>query len=223
MPIGAARASVWRRKTTTSSVTNYTLIRYEGHTTSSGTTPGSSNSIYEIYIFTNGYIELRIGNWPGTGGIVGQYTSAGTGVAFPNAGSFSPMTQNVNYLWNSTGTSPTIYLDSQYENGAIVNAYGSLAPSLGAGAYASTWPPAGWTSLQNAHADDQFVTVPISSTTIMGTTRTNAYVGSNFYITFGSGSTNYLSLSTTNPALDKFMFNAADRSYQRVAYKTGSK
>ncbi len=95
MPIGAARASVWRRKTTTSSVTNYTLIRYEGHTTSSGTTPGSSNSIYEIYIFTNGYIELRIGNWPGTGGIVGQYTSAGTGVAFPNAGYSTPQSNTV--------------------------------------------------------------------------------------------------------------------------------
>jgi hypothetical protein len=223
MPIGATRASVWRRKTTASSVTNYTLIRFEGYNTYGGVTPGSSNCIYEIYIFTNGYIELRIGNWSATGGGIGHYNSTGTGVDFPLAGSFDPMTQNVNYLWDATGTSPTIYLDSQYKNSAIENAYGSLAPSLGAGAYGSTWPPTGWTSLQNANDDDQFVTVPISSTTIMGTARTNAYVASNFYITFGSGSTLYTNISPTIPALDKFMFNGSDRSYQRVAYTTGSK
>lgn len=224
MPIGITRSSIWRPKTTsTGGVTNYTLIRFEGYNTASGIAPGSSNCIYEIYIFVNGYIELRIGDWNNTGGVSGHYNSAGTGVAFPDAGAFSPMTQNVNYLWDATGTNPTIYLDSQYENGVIVNAFGSLAPSLGAGAYASTWPPVGWTSLQNANVDDNFVTVPISSTIIMGTSRTNAYVGSNAYITFGSGSTSFSSLSTTNPALDKFMFNAGDRSYQRVAYITGSK
>lgn len=232
MPIGITRSSIWRPKTTsTGGVTNYTLIRFEGYNTASGIAPGSSNCIYEIYIFVNGYIELRIGDWYNTGGVSGHYNSAGTGVTFPNAGAFSPMTQNVNYLWDATGTNPTIYLDSQYENGSIVNIYGSLAPSLGAGAYASTWPPPEWTSLWNnnnpgspiPNSDDGFVTVPISSTIIMGTARTNAYVGSNAYITFGSGSTNYSSLSTTNPALDKFMFNAGDRSYQRVAYKTGSK
>mgnify|MGYP000064459516 len=60
----------------------------------------------------------------------------------------------------------------------------------------------------------------------MGTSRTTAFVGSNAYITFGTGSAEYGSptpLSTTNPPYDKFMFNAADRSYLRVAYKTGSK
>jgi hypothetical protein len=77
--------------------------------------------------------------------------------------------------------------------------------------------------LQNASVDDNFVSVPITSTTIMGTARTTALVGSNCYITFGGGSSAYSALSTTNPALDKFMFNAGDRSYQRVAYTTGSK
>ena len=73
--------------------------------------------------------------------------------------------------------------------------------------------------------DDNFVTVTITSTTFFGTARTSAFIGSNAYITFGSGSSAFSGLSTTNPALDKFMFNAADRSYQRVGYLTagGSK
>lgn len=221
MPIGLSRECIWSKKTSNLAI-GYTLIRWEGWASSSGGTPGDANSsVYEIYIFTNGYIELRIGTWNLAGsGISGHYNSSGTGVAFPLI-SGSSLTQNVNYLWDATGTNPTIYLDSQYVDGSIVSG-SSVAPSLGAGPAAS-WTPSGWTSLQNASADDAYVTVPITSTTIMGTLRSNAYVGSNAYITFGGGSTLYSGLSTTSPALDKFMFNAADRSYLRVAYITGSK
>jgi len=191
----------------------YTLIRYEGTSSTSGTV-GSSTCIYECYIFANGTVELRLGNWANTGGISGHYTSGGTGTSFSPAG-------NTTYVWTATGTTTTFYSSYQYINGAL-SASGSATPSLGA-ASTGSWPPSGWTSLQNASADDSYVNVPISSTTIMGTARTIAYVGSNAYITFGGGSTNYSALSVTNPALDKFMFNAADRSYQRVAYTTGSK
>ena len=88
-----------------------------------------------------------------------------------------------------------------------------------------SWPPTNWTSLQNASIDDNFVSVTIAPTTFFGTSRTTAYIGSNAYITFGAGSALYSGLSATVPAVDKFMFNAADRSYQRVAYLTagGSK
>lgn len=194
------------------SAVNFTQIRYEGTSTVSGT-PGSSTCIYEIYLFTNGQVELRIGSWANTGGVSGHYTSGGTGTAF------SPVA-NTSYVWSATGTTTTFYTSYTYVNGAL--SAGNAAPSLGASSVAS-WPPAGYTSLQNASVDDNFVNVPITSTTFFGVARTIAYVGSNAYITFGNGSTNYSALSTTNPALDKFMFNAGDRSYQRVGYRTGSK
>lgn len=96
---------------------------------------------------------------------------------------------------------------------------GTKAPILGSGA-ASTYPAAGWTDLQNASVDDAFVTVPLGFTFYMaGTAYTTAYLGSNSYLTFGNGSTNYSSLSASNPAFPKFMFGAADNSYQRVSYK----
>ena len=57
MPIGSSRAPIWRPKSVPSSSINYTLIRWEGWANSSGGTAGGANSaIYEIYIYTNGYI-----------------------------------------------------------------------------------------------------------------------------------------------------------------------
>ena len=208
--IGSGRASLIRRKSV-----NYTLVRYEGATGISGTV-GSSTCIYEIYLFTDGFVELRLGNWANTAGISGHYTAGGTGTALsPSA--------NTTYVWNASGTTTTFYSGYQYING-VATAAGSIAPSLGASS-AGSWPPTNWTSLQNADVDDNFVSVTISSTTFFGTSRTTAYIGSNAYITFGAGSALYSGLSATVPAVDKFMFNAADRSYQRVAYLTagGSK
>jgi hypothetical protein len=98
---------------------------------------------------------------------------------------------------------------------------GSVAPSLGATAAAS-WPPTGWISLQNASADNAFLTLnflDFSDWTINSTSYGTFYVGSNSYITFGSGSTLFSSLSASNPALNKIMIGPADYSYQRVAYK----
>jgi hypothetical protein len=211
--IGSGRASLIRRKAGPS--VNYTLVRYEGATTTSGTV-GASTCIYEIYLFVDGFVELRLGNWANSGGFSGHYTAGGTGT------SLSP-SANTTYVWNASGTTTTFYSGYQYING-VATAAGSIAPSLGASSV-GTWPPTNWTSLQNASVDDAFVSVTIAPTTFFGTSRTTAYIGSNAYITFGAGSALYSGLSATVPAVDKFMFNAADRSYQRVAYLTagGSK
>ncbi len=210
--IGTGRAPLIRKKVAASSPVNYTLIRYEGASGTFGT-PGASTCIYEIYLFVNGFVELRLGNWANTGGISGHYTYNGLGTAFT-------LYQLTSYVWNASGTNPSINNGYTYLDGALY--LGNYAPSLG-NASASVWVPGGWQSLQNGNVDDSYVNVPITSTTFFGTARNTAYVGSNAYITFGGGSGNYSGLSTTNPPYDKFMFNAADRSYQRVAYTTGSK
>ena len=211
--IGSGRAPLIKRKDVPA--VNYTLVRYEGASTISGT-PGSSNCIYEMYLFTDGFVEMRMGNWANSGGFSGHYTAGGTGT------SLSP-SANTTYVWNATGTTTTFLAGYQYING-VATAAGSTNPSLGASSVGS-WPPTNWTSLQNASVDDAFVSVTIAPTTFFGTSRTTAYIGSNAYITFGAGSALYSGLSATVPAVDKFMFNAADRSYQRVAYLTagGSK
>lgn len=94
---------------------------------------------------------------------------------------------------------------------------GTKAPTLGATG-ATTYPASGWTGLQNASADDAFVTVTTPfSVTINGTAYTSHHMGSNTYITWGTGRTEYNSLSGSNPPQNKLMLGAADNSYQRVS------
>lgn len=92
---------------------------------------------------------------------------------------------------------------------------GTKAPVHGAGG--GTYPPSGWTGLQNASVDDANLSVTIPTFTINSTNYTSAFVGSNTYITFGSGSTLYSALGAGTPALNKFHLGAADNSYQRVS------
>jgi hypothetical protein len=93
---------------------------------------------------------------------------------------------------------------------------GTKAPTLGAGG-AATYPPSGWTGLQNASADDANRSVNIPTFTISSTNYLTVFVGSNTYLTFGNGSTAYSSLSASNPNLNKIHIGAADNSYQRVS------
>jgi hypothetical protein len=51
-----------------------------------------------------------------------------------------------------------------------------------------------------------------------GTTYNKIFVGTNTYVTFGSGSSIYNSLGFSNPALEKIMISAADNSCQRIYY-----
>jgi hypothetical protein len=86
---------------------------------------------------------------------------------------------------------------------------------IGAGAY----PPTGsWTGIQNASVDDAFLTIALPFTFYLaGTGYTTTYMGSNSYLTFSAGSAIFSGLSASVPALPKFMFGAADNSYQRVS------
>lgn len=52
----------------------------------------------------------------------------------------------------------------------------------------------------------------------LGTSYSTVYIGTNFYITFGSGSDVYQNISETLPALNKICLTAADNSVQRIYY-----
>lgn len=94
---------------------------------------------------------------------------------------------------------------------------GTRAPVYGASA-ASPSPPTGYTSHVTASADDANFSVALGFTFYMGgTAYTSCHPGSNSYITFGVGSSAYNSLSSSNPANDKFFFMGADNSWQRVS------
>jgi hypothetical protein len=117
------------------------------------------------------------------------------------------------------GTSATISISdtstgTPEPTGYVLTA-GTKAPVFGSGG--GTYPPSGWTGLQNGSVDDSFVNANIPSFTINSSSYTTVSIGSNTYLTFGGGSTNYSGLSSSNPALNKIHMGAADNSYQRVS------
>jgi hypothetical protein len=76
--------------------------------------------------------------------------------------------------------------------------------------------------LQNASVDDGFKAYNSPfNLTVNGSSSSTHYIGSNTYITWGTGSTNYSGLNATNPPNHKLMLGAADNSYQRISTFTG--
>jgi hypothetical protein len=92
---------------------------------------------------------------------------------------------------------------------------GTVAPLLGAGGADDF---TGWDRIRNANADDSFIEVANWPFTfnLASTGYTGTFVGSNTYLTFGSGSSAFSNLSASNPGFPKIHFGAADNSYQRV-------
>src|SRR4051812_48637765 len=93
-------------------------------------------------------------------------------------------------------------------------------PVLGSGVTTGSWPPAGYTSISSSHADDEFFAVTLPFTwSLAGTGYTTAYIGTNGYITFGSGADDYSPLSASLPAFPKIFFAGGDNSTQKLGYK----
>ena len=106
----------WQRVSSFTSGTDYTRLRWEGTSTTSGT-PGSPTIVYELTFFnptlTGGvpWLELLVGTQARVGGISGLYSST----AILTGGSF--IASNVNVAANqsyvmvgdATGTSWTVY------------------------------------------------------------------------------------------------------------------
>lgn len=84
----------------------------------------------------------------------------------------------------------------------------------------------GWTLLQSSSVDDGYINFSAPFTFYLyGTGSTSFNVGSNTYITLGSGTNQYSSLSlgpSPIPAIAGLHLGSADNSYQRVWYKTTS-
>ena len=94
---------------------------------------------------------------------------------------------------------------------------GTKAPVLGAGAQ-NPFPASGWTSIISSTGDDANTNVSLPFTwTYNANNYTSFFPNSNYYVTFGSGSSVYSALSVSNPALNKIFFAGADNSWQRVS------
>jgi len=112
----------------------------------------------------------------------------------------------------AVGMSLTVVTDAQAATATVNEITNSL---LGAAALTvSTFPNVG-------NNDDGFwqLNLPFSIS-YLGNSYSTVYVGTNTYLTFTAGSSNYSSLGPTNPNLPKIMWGCADNSAQRIYYGT---
>lgn len=106
----------------------------------------------------------------------------------------------------------TVVTDSQTATANVVEITNSL---LGAGSLtASTTPTVG-------NNDDGYwqLNLPFNIT-YLGNSYSTVYLGTNTYLTFTAGSSNYSNLNQTNPNLPKIMWGCDDNSVQRIYYGT---
>ena len=112
----------------------------------------------------------------------------------------------------AVGMSLTVITESTPATASVSSITNSL---LGAEALTSSTTP---TSGNN---DDGYWTLTLPfNITYLGTSYNTVYVGTNTYLTFSAGSSNYSNLGATNPNLPKIMWSCADNSVQRIYYGT---
>ncbi len=84
-------------------------------------------------------------------------------------------------------------------------------------------PSTGWTQTVSSNFDDANHKITFGfNTSFNGTSFDGVFISSNTYLTFGTGSSNYSSLSASNPAIRGVHMCADDNSYQKVFYKLDS-
>jgi hypothetical protein len=81
--------------------------------------------------------------------------------------------------------------------------------------------PSGWTAVINASRDDGNVNIPFGfNWKINSTNYSSVYVGSNNYMTFGSGQNTYSGYSFSSWSIPKIILTqTSDNSYQYITYK----
>lgn len=149
--------------------------------------------------------------------------------ARPNTSSPTLSTTAISGVYSASAVVTGITLDTRPNTGnrfvttGVPNGSSSTITNslLGAAALASSTPTLPGGLVFSGSQDDGFWTVPLPfPVTFIGTTYNTIYVGTNTYITFGGGSSNYSQLGATNPPFPKIMISCADNSCQRIYYGT---
>ena len=78
----------------------------------------------------------------------------------------------------------------------------------------------GWTSTFSGNMDDGYSNIPLNFQTFFNTkSYSSVFIGSNTYISFGAGSTQYWNLAPDSPNIPSVHICSDDNSYQRVLYR----
>jgi hypothetical protein len=163
---------------------------------------------------------------PGDGTLTSARGTSGYGTIYPRVDSYAKAIVtssgfsgicSASALLTTTGTfSVTPSTGNQITTNIGTATVVSITSSLfgGAGLTSATTPTIG-------SNDDGYWTLTLPfNITYNGTSYSSVYIGTNSYITFGSGSSEYINMSASVPNLPKIMISAADNSAQRIYYGT---
>ena len=140
-------------------------------------------------------------------------------VQLPTAGSYTityTTNLNIDAVNNPLTAFAMLCTITQTPSGSEAATVSTITNSLlgAASLTASTAPTVG-------NNDDGYWTLALPfAISYLGTSYSTLYPSTNFYLTFGGGSTVWSGVSVTNPALPKIMWCAQDNSVQRIYYGT---
>ena len=114
-------------------------------------------------------------------------------------------------------TTPTVTISNPiYSSGSLTYPQGTVQSIT-----YSEYGAGSMTSFFTGDADDTFFTIPLPTTfNFLGNNYSQVYLGSNGYISFGSGSSVYIDLDYNTPSLPKIHLYPGDRRVTRVYTKT---
>ena len=192
-------------------------MRSEGNGTTSGTA-GSPNIIVHFTFYESEpdsiYFYVEKHNRPG--GLSGVYTS-------------STLVKSITLPTGTTTASSWKVTSTGTNTCTVTSPDGSTTSTLPAVLYDRSTNPKTYTTGMGStgydegttvpNQDDSFIPLRIPWTiTFLGADYTsgNVFLGSNTYLTFGSGSTVFQNLSESTPNLPKIMIGSGDNSFQKV-------
>jgi hypothetical protein len=180
---------------------------------------GSMSIAGEIIIIDSGFNEVyrftALEESTTNGGTI-EINIVQDGVNLPNNETYTVTFETVINVSNITtplfasALSLTVVTDSNAASATVTTITNTL---LGAGSLASSTAPT------VGNNDDGYWTLSLPfNIEYLGTSYDTIYVGTNHYVTFGSGSSVYIGLNATTPNLPKIMWSCADNSVQRIYY-----
>jgi hypothetical protein len=197
--------------------TTYRFTVYSSNTIGQSTTTSSGSNLLYPSSSTSRVFHVRYEGTAATSGAVGSPNIVIGYTFYENA----PGDIYVNIESNARGTG----VSGVYTVDTLVSSFPSVQGGTSYKISGNTISSVGYTAPQsnlpnlivNGSYDDNYTDIGMPwNVTFLGVSYSNVYLGSNTYLTFGAGSTNYYALSESNPYIPKIMTGCADNSYQRV-------
>lgn len=205
----------------TATIQGPATINYQ-HNVSSSAFAGISTVDLTVSVSdsSNNVINTQTDQEASTDGGTAEVNLTETGLSLPNNEQYS-------ITWQTTVTEGTQSPSTAADLSCTITSYIGGSPAATVTSLGANIPIASTTGLTASvtptvgNNDDGYWTLTLPfDITYLGVTSPTIFMGTNSYLTFGSGSTTYFGIDENTPALPKIMVTSEDCSCQRIFYGT---